>query len=138
MGRPPCAPQSSPQLRQFQRAASGLTRLCVPRHIPPFFEGSMALSGNPYRSRNASGAMDTCGSLRADDVGRRVTISGWVNRRRDHGGLLVLDLRDHYGIAQCVVEPDCPAFAETDQLALDAAVLRARTVDEVPVAARAA
>src|ERR1043166_8610439 len=115
MGRPPCAPQSSPQLRQFQRAASGLTRLCVPRHIPPFFEGSMALSGNPYRSRNASGAMNTCGSLRADDVGRRVTISGWVNRRRDHGGLLFLDLRDHYGITQCVVEPDCPAFAETDK-----------------------
>jgi aspartyl-tRNA synthetase len=75
----------------------------------------MALSGNPYRSRNASGAMDTCGSLRADDVGRRVTISGWVNRRRDHGGLLFLDLRDHYGITQCVVEPDCPAFAETDK-----------------------
>jgi aspartyl-tRNA synthetase len=59
--------------------------------------------------------MDTCGSLRVGDVGRRVTISGWVNRRRDHGGLLFLDLRDHYGITQCVVEPDSPAFAEADK-----------------------
>jgi len=75
----------------------------------------MALTGNPYRSRGPSGALDTCGSLRAADVGRRVTISGWVNRRRDHGGLLFLDLRDHYGITQCVVEPDSPAFAEADK-----------------------
>jgi aspartyl-tRNA synthetase len=70
---------------------------------------------HPYRSRNAKGAMDTCGSLRATDVGRRVTISGWVNRRRDHGGLLFLDLRDHYGITQCVVEPDSSSFAEADK-----------------------
>ncbi|MGN6149812.1 MAG: OB-fold nucleic acid binding domain-containing protein, partial [Rhizomicrobium sp.] len=59
--------------------------------------------------------MDTCGSLRAADVGRTVTISGWVNRRRDHGGLIFLDLRDHYGITQAVIEPDEPAFAETDK-----------------------
>ncbi|MBV8800133.1 MAG: aspartate--tRNA ligase, partial [Alphaproteobacteria bacterium] len=72
-------------------------------------------TGNPYRSRNAEGALDTCGSLRNADVGRVVTISGWVNRRRDHGGLLFLDLRDHYGITQAVVEPDSPAFAEADK-----------------------
>src|SRR6185437_6513907 len=59
--------------------------------------------------------MDNCGSLRGTDVGRRVTVSGWVNRRRDHGGLLFLDLRDHYGITQAVVEPDSPAFAEADK-----------------------
>jgi aspartyl-tRNA synthetase len=59
--------------------------------------------------------MDTCGSLRAGDVGRNVAISGWVNRRRDHGGLLFLDLRDHYGITQAVVEPDSSAFAEADK-----------------------
>ena len=46
---------------------------------------------------------------------RRVRLSGWVNRRRDHGGLLFIDLRDHYGITQCVVEPDAPAFAAADQ-----------------------
>jgi aspartyl-tRNA synthetase len=75
----------------------------------------MGSPANPYRSRGASGAMDSCGSLRKADVGRRVTISGWVNRRRDHGGLLFLDLRDHYGITQCVVEPDSAAFAEVDK-----------------------
>jgi aspartyl-tRNA synthetase len=57
----------------------------------------------------------TCGELRKKDVGLRVRLSGWVNRRRDHGGLLFIDLRDHYGITQCVIEPDSPAFAETDK-----------------------
>ncbi|MBU6471365.1 MAG: aspartate--tRNA ligase [Alphaproteobacteria bacterium] len=57
----------------------------------------------------------TCGELRQEAVGQRVRISGWVNRRRDHGGLVFLDLRDHYGVTQCVVEPDSPAFAEADR-----------------------
>ena len=57
----------------------------------------------------------TCGELRKEAVGQRVRLSGWVHRRRDHGGLLFLDLRDHFGITQCVVEPDSSAFAETDK-----------------------
>ncbi|HEX3755696.1 MAG TPA: aspartate--tRNA ligase [Rhizomicrobium sp.] len=56
----------------------------------------------------------TCGELRSANVGQTVRLSGWVNRRRDHGGLLFIDLRDHYGVTQCVIEPDAPAFALVD------------------------
>ena len=48
----------------------------------------------------------TCGSLRASDVGERVTLSGWVNRRRDLGGLIFIDLRDRFGVTQVVCNPD--------------------------------
>jgi aspartyl-tRNA synthetase len=57
----------------------------------------------------------TCGALRKSDVGQRVRLSGWVHRARDHGGLLFIDLRDHYGLTQCVVEPDSPAFAAASE-----------------------
>jgi aspartyl-tRNA synthetase len=57
----------------------------------------------------------TCGALRPSDVGQSVRLSGWCHRIRDHGGVLFVDLRDHYGLTQCVVDPDSPAFkaAET-------------------------
>src|SRR5690348_15939257 len=55
------------------------------------------------------------GQLRASDIGKDVRLSGWVHRVRDHGGVLFIDLRDHYGITQVVADPDSPAFkiAET-------------------------
>jgi len=56
----------------------------------------------------------TCGQLRQSDVGKTVRLSGWVNRRRDHGGLIFIDLRDHYGITQCVITPENAAFAAVD------------------------
>ena len=57
----------------------------------------------------------TCGELRRSDVGKVARLSGWVHRARDHGGLLFIDLRDHYGITQCVIEPDSPAFAAASE-----------------------
>ncbi|GAB5427124.1 MAG: aspartate--tRNA ligase [Devosia indica] len=56
----------------------------------------------------------TCGALTADDAGNNVRLSGWVHRVRDHGGLLFIDLRDHYGITQCVIDPDSAAFGTAE------------------------
>ncbi len=56
----------------------------------------------------------TCGALRAADAGRTARLSGWVHAKRDHGGLLFIDLRDHYGITQCVFPAGSPAFAAAD------------------------
>jgi len=58
----------------------------------------------------------TCGALRASDVGKEVRVSGWCHRIRDHGGLLFIDLRDHYGLTQCVADPDSPAFKDAERL----------------------
>ncbi len=57
----------------------------------------------------------TCADLKTDHVGQTVRLSGWVHRVRDHGGLLFIDLRDHYGLTQIVADPDSPCFrtAET-------------------------
>ena len=52
---------------------------------------------NKYRSHK-------CNELTAINIGQAVSLAGWINRKRDHGNLLFLDLRDHYGITQCVID----------------------------------
>ncbi|MGA7488213.1 MAG: aspartate--tRNA ligase [Xanthobacteraceae bacterium] len=58
----------------------------------------------------------TCGVLRASDIGKEVRLSGWCHRIRDHGGVLFIDLRDHYGVTQIVADPDSPSFKEAEKL----------------------
>jgi aspartyl-tRNA synthetase len=58
----------------------------------------------------------TCGALREGDVGKIVRLSGWCHRIRDHGGVLFIDLRDHYGLTQVVADPDSPAFKLAEKL----------------------
>jgi aspartyl-tRNA synthetase len=65
------------------------------------------MSSDLLRSRYRT---HTCGALRATDAGQEVRLSGWCHRIRDHGGVLFVDLRDHYGMTQCVADPDSPAF----------------------------
>ena len=60
-----------------------------------------------YRTHN-------CGELRADHVGQEIKLSGWVHHKRDHGNLLFVDLRDHYGITQIVAETSDAAFPALD------------------------
>ncbi len=64
---------------------------------------------HPYRSH-------TCADLNLGNAGETVRLSGWVHRVRDHGGLLFIDLRDHYGITQVVVDGDSPAFAAPEKV----------------------
>src|ERR1043166_3549563 len=63
-----------------------------------------------------------CNLLRATDVGRIVRLSGWGHRKRDHGQLLFIDLRDHYGITQCVFTPDSAAFAAAESVRLESVI----------------
>ena len=58
----------------------------------------------------------TCADLRPEDVGHTVRLAGWVHRVRDHGGILFVDLRDHYGTTQVLCDPDSPAFADMERL----------------------
>jgi aspartyl-tRNA synthetase len=62
-----------------------------------------------YRSHN-------CGAPNEALAGQKIRLSGWCHRIRDHGGVLFIDLRDHYGLTQCVVDPDSPAFAQAEKL----------------------
>src|SRR5580704_315995 len=85
-----------------------------PRTLRALLIAGNAFQGSPkdmhrYRTH-------TCGALRESDIGETVRLSGWCHRIRDHGGLLFIDLRDHYGLAQIVADPDSPAFKAAEQL----------------------
>jgi aspartyl-tRNA synthetase len=81
---------------------------------------------HPYRSH-------TSGALRAGDIGKAVRLSGWVHRVRDHGGLLFIDLRDHYGLTQVVADPDSPAFKAAETVRSEWVIRVDGTVRERPV-----
>jgi aspartyl-tRNA synthetase len=64
----------------------------------------------------------TCGELRLADAGEPVRLSGWIHRKRDHGGLLFIDMRDHYGLTQLVLSPDTPGFATAERLRAESVI----------------
>ncbi|MEM9170674.1 MAG: aspartate--tRNA ligase [Pseudomonadota bacterium] len=64
----------------------------------------------------------TCNELRQDAVGAAVRLSGWVHRKRDHGGLLFIDLRDHHGLTQLVVEPEAAFFADVERVRAESVI----------------
>ena len=64
----------------------------------------------------------TCGALTAADVGQTIRLSGWIHRKRDHGGVLFVDLRDHYGLTQIVADADSPALAVLEALRVESVV----------------
>src|SRR6187431_1841802 len=68
-----------------------------------------------YRSHN-------CAALRAGDVGQTVRLSGWVHRKRDHGGVLFIDLRDHHGLTQIVCDGDSAAFPILESIRVESVV----------------
>ena len=70
---------------------------------------------NKYRSH-------TCNELRKDNVGKSIVISGWINKKRDHGNLLFIDLRDNYGITQCIIDQENKNFKELEKIQLETVI----------------
>ena len=70
----------------------------------------------------------TCGALRASDAGQAARISGWIHSKRDHGGLLFIDLRDHYGLTQCVFAAGSAAFGAVERLRVESVITVTGTV----------
>mgnify|MGYP001328779476 CR=1 FL=1 len=70
---------------------------------------------NKYRTHN-------CNELRKENVGKKVFLSGWINKKRDHGNLLFLDLRDNYGITQCIIDKDNSNFKDLEKVQLETVV----------------
>src|SRR5262249_40116870 len=102
----------SPRLVSGVRSLKNPADPCVVPALPP---QPGPLSMHAYRTH-------TCGELRLGQVGQTARLSGWVHRKRDHGNLLFVDLRDHYGITQCVIDTSSPLFAEVEAARLESVV----------------
>jgi aspartyl-tRNA synthetase len=63
-----------------------------------------------------------CGALRREHIGQTVSLAGWIHRKRDHGGVLFVDLRDHYGVTQVVVGPTNAHFAKLERLRAESVI----------------
>jgi len=70
---------------------------------------------NKYRTHN-------CNELRTKDLNKDIFISGWINRKRDHGNLLFIDLRDNYGITQCIIDKENKNFSELEKIQLETVI----------------
>src|SRR5260370_16059460 len=71
----------------------------------------------------------TCGQLRPEHVGQQARLSGWVQRKRDHGNLLFIDLRDHYGVTQVVVDVSSPVFEIAESVRAESVITVSGKVD---------
>ena len=80
---------------------------------------------HPYRTH-------TCAALRQEHVGQNVKLSGWIHRKRDHGGVLFIDLRDTYGLTQCVVDEGSPLLAQIEKVRPESVITVSGTVRERP------
>ena len=70
---------------------------------------------NKYRTHN-------CNDLGKKNVGKSVVLSGWINKKRDHGNLLFLDLRDNYGVTQCIIEKGNLSFSKLEKIQLETVI----------------
>ena len=70
---------------------------------------------NKYRSHN-------CNELRKTNVGKKVLLSGWINKKRDHGNLLFIDLRDNYGVTQCIIDKENSNFSSLEKIQLETVI----------------
>jgi len=70
---------------------------------------------NKYRTHN-------CNELRKEDVDKKISLSGWINKKRDHGNLLFIDLRDNYGITQCIIDKDNKYFSNLEKMQLETVI----------------
>ncbi len=70
---------------------------------------------NKYRTHN-------CNELRKEDVDKKISLSGWINKKRDHGNLLFVDLRDNYGITQCIIDKDNKYFSDLEKMQFETVI----------------